>query len=77
MNKTIQHPVFIAIIVALGGFLLGFDGVVNGGAVPFYKSTFGIADRPMLIGLSSSIIILGGIMGNFSIGFLRNCFKTI
>jgi len=70
MNKTIQHPVFIAIIVALGGFLLGFDGVVNGGAVPFYKSTFGIADRPMLIGLSSSIIILGGIMGNFSIGFL-------
>lgn len=70
MNKTIQHPVFIAIIVALGGFLLGFDGVVNGGAVPFYKSTFGIANSPMLIGLSSSIIILGGIMGNFSIGFL-------
>jgi sugar porter (SP) family MFS transporter len=70
MNKTIQHPVFIAIIVALGGFLLGFDGVVNGGAVPFYKSTFGIADSPILIGISSSIIILGGIMGNFSIGFL-------
>ena len=64
------YSVFIALVVALGGFLLGFDGVVNGGAVPFYRVTFGISDTPVLIGLSSSAIILGAIFGNFSVGFI-------
>lgn len=64
------YPVFVAITVALGGFLLGFDGVVNGGAVPFYRVSFGISDKPMLIGLSSSAIILGAIFGNFSVGYI-------
>ena len=72
MNKTSIYPVFIALIVALGGFLLGFDGVVNGGAVAFYRVTFGISDIPILIGFSSSAIILGGIFGNLSVGFLMD-----
>lgn len=59
----------MASIVALGGFLLGFDGVVNGGAVPFYRVTFRISDQPALIGLSSSAIILGAMMGNFCVAF--------
>ncbi len=74
MKNTFLYPVFIAIIVALGGFLLGFDGVVNGGAVPFYRVTFGISDTPLLIGLSSSAIILGGIFGNLSVGLLIDRF---
>jgi len=64
------YSVFVALVVAIGGFLLGFDGVVNGGAVPFYRVTFGISDAPILIGLSSSAIILGAIFGNFSVGFI-------
>jgi SP family arabinose:H+ symporter-like MFS transporter len=64
------YTIFLSLIVALGGFLLGFDGVVNGGAVPFYSVTFKIVDNPLLIGLSSSAIILGGIFGNFSVGYL-------
>lgn len=68
-NKKL-YPVLVALTVALGGFLLGFDGVVNGGAVPFYRVSFGISDAPFLIGLSSSAIILGGLFGNFIVGFL-------
>ncbi|MTI33384.1 sugar porter family MFS transporter, partial [Xanthovirga aplysinae] len=68
--KNKLYPVFVALTVALGGFLLGFDGVVNGGAVPFYRVTFGISNAPFLIGLSSSAIILGGLFGNFIVGFL-------
>ena len=70
MNKLPIYPVFVATIVALGGFLLGFDGVVNGGAVPFYRVSFGISDSPLLIGLSSSAIILGAIFGNFTVGYI-------
>ena len=65
-----MYSVFVALVVALGGFLLGFDGVVNGGAVPFYRVTFSISDIPVLIGLSSSAIILGGIFGNLTVGYI-------
>ena len=74
MNKLPIYPVFVATIVALGGFLLGFDGVVNGGAVPFYRVSFGISDSPLLIGLSSSAIILGAIFGNFAVGYIIDRF---
>ena len=74
MNKLPIYPVFVATIVALGGFLLGFDGVVNGGAVPFYRISFGISDSPLLIGLSSSAIILGAIFGNFTVGYIIDRF---
>ncbi|MGL1886279.1 MAG: sugar porter family MFS transporter [Reichenbachiella sp.] len=70
MKQRNLYPVFVALIVALGGFLLGFDGVVNGGAVPFYRVSFGISDQPLLIGLSSSAIIFGAILGNFLVAFL-------
>lgn len=72
MNNTKLYPYLIACIVALGGFLLGFDGVVNSGAIPFYKTTFGISDQPFLVGLSAGAIILGGIFGNIFAGFVSD-----
>jgi MFS transporter, SP family, sugar:H+ symporter len=38
------YMVLVAIIVALGGFLLGFDATVISGAVPFIRSHFGLND---------------------------------
>ncbi|KXX70974.1 sugar porter family MFS transporter [Flammeovirga sp. SJP92] len=72
--RNVYYPVMVASIVAIGGFLLGFDGVVNSGAIPFYKYTFGISDQPLLIGISSSMIILGGFMGNLSAGAISDKF---
>ncbi|WP_281616319.1 sugar porter family MFS transporter [Flammeovirga sp. SubArs3] len=71
-NKNIMYPIMVASIVAIGGFLLGFDGVVNSGAIPFYKHTFDIAETPLLIGISSSMIILGGFLGNLMAGFISD-----
>ncbi|NME70644.1 sugar porter family MFS transporter [Flammeovirga aprica] len=72
--KNVYYPVMVASIVAIGGFLLGFDGVVNSGAIPFYKYTFGISDQPLLIGISSSMIILGAFVGNLSAGTISDKF---
>jgi len=40
MNKHTSHTVFIASIVALGGFLMGFDASVISGAVKFIEIEF-------------------------------------
>ncbi|PWJ41915.1 sugar porter family MFS transporter [Sediminitomix flava] len=72
MKKRAYYSVLVALIVSIGGFLLGFDGTVNSGAVPFYKNTFDIADQPFLIGLSTGVIILGGFFGNLTAGFLND-----
>jgi MFS transporter, SP family, arabinose:H+ symporter len=70
MSNSRVYPVFIAIIVALGGFLLGFDGSVNSGAVPFYQHSLGISGNSFLLGFSTGAIILGSIFGNFIAGVL-------
>ena len=36
------YTVFVALIVAVGGFLLGFDATVISGAVPFIKHYFAL-----------------------------------
>ncbi len=64
------YPVLLALIVALGGFLLGFDGTVNSGAIPFYRVSLEIYDDAFLLGFSSGAIILGSIFGNFIAGYL-------
>ncbi len=71
MNKR-AYTVFISLIVALGGFLLGFDSAVISGATPFYRSTFGLDSGSMLIGFSVSSLILGAIMGNIIAGRLAD-----
>jgi MFS family permease len=57
--------VLIAVIVALGGFLLGFDSAVISGATPFYKNVFGLESGSWLLGVTVSAIIGGAILGNF------------
>jgi sugar porter (SP) family MFS transporter len=66
--------VFISLIVALGGFLLGFDSAVISGATPFYRETFGLNSGSMLIGFSVSSLILGAILGNIMAGKLADRF---
>jgi len=73
MNRK-TYTVFISLIVALGGFLLGFDSAVISGATPFYRETFGLNSGSMLIGFSVSSLILGAIFGNIIAGKLADRF---
>lgn len=73
MNKK-TYTIFISVVVALGGFLLGFDSAVISGATPFYRATFGLNSGSMLIGFSVSSLILGAIMGNIIAGRLADFF---
>jgi MFS family permease len=73
MSKK-MYTVFISLIVALGGFLLGFDSAVISGATPFYRETFGLNSGSMLIGFSVSSLILGAILGNIVAGKLADFF---
>jgi sugar porter (SP) family MFS transporter len=68
------YTVLISLIVALGGFLLGFDSAVISGATPFYRETFGLNSGSMLIGFSVSSLILGAILGNIIAGKLADRF---
>lgn len=72
MKKHNFFIVLISLIVALGGFLLGFDSAVISGAVPFYKNVFGLESGSLLLGLSVSAIIFGAMGGNFIGGILAD-----
>lgn len=71
MNRKL-YTIFISLIVALGGFLMGFDSAVISGATPFYRETFGLSQGSMLIGFSVSSLILGAIIGNIIAGRLAD-----
>jgi MFS family permease len=73
MNKK-TYTIFVSLVVALGGFLLGFDSAVISGATPFYRETFGLNSGSMLIGFSVSSLILGAILGNIVAGGLADRF---
>jgi sugar porter (SP) family MFS transporter len=72
MKKHTIFIVLISLIVALGGFLLGFDSAVISGAVPFYRNVFGLESGSLLLGLSVSAIIFGAMGGNFIGGILAD-----
>lgn len=72
MNITIRYTVLISLIVALGGFLLGFDSAVISGAVPFIKNYFVLDD--IELGWAVSCLILGAITGNMVAGPLSDKF---
>jgi len=74
MKNPKLYAIFISLIVALGGFLLGFDSAVISGATPFYKNTFGLDTGSWIIGFSVGSIILGAIMGNIIAGPLADRF---
>lgn len=62
----------LSVIVALGGFLLGFDSAVISGAVPYYSKIFGISQASFWFGFSVSSLTAGSILGNFIGGILAD-----
>lgn len=71
-TQNIKFTVIISLIVALGGFLLGFDSAVISGALPYYSETFGLEHGSWLLGFSVSVLILGAILGNIVAGKLAD-----
>lgn len=68
MKKT--YTTFISLIVALGGFLLGFDSAVISGAVNGITIYFDMTDWEL--GFSVGCVIFGAMAGNLSAGPLSD-----
>ncbi len=64
--------VLISIIVALGGFLLGFDSALISGVVPFIRGYFGLNE--IQLGWSVSCVLFGAVAGNLMAGPLSDRF---
>ena len=78
MNHSKSYMIRVALVVALGGFVWGFDATVISGAVPFIQKYFDLTgDRgDLLLGLAVSCLgwgVLGGtaVAGYFSDRFGR------
>ena len=70
INKL--YVALLSVIVAFGGFLLGFDSAVIAGAVPYYSEVFGLDQSSFWFGFSVSALTAGSIIGNFSGGILAD-----
>jgi sugar porter (SP) family MFS transporter len=70
MKNKLLYTGMVSLVVALGGFLLGFDAGVVSGAVPFYKDYFGLND--WAIGWSVGCLTFGGMFGNLIAGWLAD-----
>jgi sugar porter (SP) family MFS transporter len=66
------YVALLSVIVALGGFLLGFDSAVIAGAVPYYSKVFGLDQTSFWFGFSVSALTVGSIAGNFIGGILAD-----
>jgi SP family arabinose:H+ symporter-like MFS transporter len=66
----------IALVAALGGFLLGFDATVISGAVPFIRDYFGLggAAGSLALGWAVSSLGWGAMAGNLCTGVLSDRF---
>jgi sugar porter (SP) family MFS transporter len=64
----------IALTVAMGGFLVGFDATVISGAVPFIRDYFdlGSAAGTLKLGWAVSSLGWGAMAGNLSAGYLSD-----
>jgi MFS family permease len=76
MNQNKQYIVAVALTVAIGGFLLGFDATVISGAVPFIKSYFDLTGTSgdLRLGWAVSCLGWGALGGNAMAGFLSDRF---
>src|SRR6478735_3457692 len=76
-----RYAVLVALTVALGGFVWGFDATVISGAVPFIQTYFSLAgDRgDFLLGLAVSCLGWGVLGGTAVAGFFSDRFgrKTV
>jgi MFS family permease len=70
MNKS--YTVFISLIVALGGFLLGFDSAVISGAVKGITVYFEMTE--WMLGFSVGCVVFGAMAGNLMAGPLADLF---
>ncbi|REE80766.1 sugar porter (SP) family MFS transporter [Lutibacter oceani] len=70
MNK--KYTITISLIVAMGGFLLGFDSAVISGAVNGIRSYFEMTDWEL--GFSVGCVIFGAMAGNITAGPLSDKF---
>ena len=61
----------VSVVVALGGFLFGWDWVVIGGAKPFFESFFKLTE-PALVGWANSCALIGCLAGAVLAGFLSD-----
>ena len=76
MTQTKRYTIVVALIVALGGFVWGFDATVISGAVPFIQKYFDLkGDRgDFLLGLAVSCLGWGVLGGTAVAGFFSDRF---
>src|SRR5262245_18949934 len=76
MKQGTSYTVCIALIVAVGGFLLGFDATVISGAVPFLKNYFQLTGTSgdLKLGWAVSCLGWGALGGNAVAGFFSDRF---
>ncbi|MFT5289605.1 MAG: MFS family permease [Planctomycetota bacterium] len=72
MQQRSMSTVRISLIVALGGFLLGFDSAVISGVVGPVQTAFDLSDGEL--GWTVSCLILGAMFGNMAAGPLADRF---
>jgi sugar porter (SP) family MFS transporter len=70
------YTIGVALIVAVGGFLLGFDATVISGAVPFIKKYFALAGPggDLKLGWAVSCLGWGALGGNALAGLLSDAY---
>src|ERR1039458_8724650 len=76
MARGNYYMISVAFIVAIGGFLLGFDATVISGTVPFIKQYFDLTGTggDLKLGWAVSCLGWGALGGNAAAGFLSDAF---
>src|ERR1039457_3150346 len=76
MARSKRYMILVALVVALGGFVWGFDATVISGAVPFIQKYFNlVGDRGViLLGLVASSLGWGVLGGTAVAGFFSDRF---
>ena len=76
MAQSKRYMILVALVVALGGFVWGFDATVISGAVPFIQKYFNLnGDRgDFLLGLAVSCLGWGVLGGTAVAGFFSDRF---
>lgn len=76
MNQNKNYIVLVALTVAIGGFLLGFDATVISGTVPFIKKYFNLGgvSGDLKLGWAVSCLGWGALGGNAVAGFFSDRF---
>ncbi len=74
MNHSKQYIILVALTVAIGGFLLGFDATVISGTVPFIKKYFDLTGTSgdLKLGWAVSCLGWGALGGNALAGFFSD-----